>query len=260
MLHLFDNWSRIAARLKAAASIALFLDFDGTLANIVDRPDLARLTPATSRVLERLAVAGVIRLSVISARDYESLRSVVAIPAVRCLGLYGWQTGKGLHLAAPVRRALADARKDLARRVEGLRGIWIEDKSYAFALHYRAATESASRRARTALRLVLHPFADTLRVVRGNKAWDVLPVAIGGKGAAVSRELAQHRADLAIYAGDDDADESAFVAVAGGISIHVGARRRSHAEFRLRNPDDVRQFLEKLESIVAERVVPSFVA
>jgi len=43
------------------------------------------------------------------------------------------------------------------------------------------------------------------------------------------------------------ADEHAFNVIPEGISIHVGARRHSNAQFCLRNPDEVRLFLERLE-------------
>jgi trehalose-phosphatase len=248
MRHLFDSWATVAQRLKTARSVALFLDFDGTLARIVDHPSRAVLPAQTRRQLERLAGRRAIRLCVISGRDYRSLRSVVGIPGVRCLGLYGWENGNGLRLDGSARQALSSAKRDLAARIDGLSGIWIEEKRYAFAVHYRDAPKCAVRRARAGLHSVLQPYGGTLGLVRAKMAWDVLPVSIRGKGAAVLRELQAHPADLAIYAGDDGADECAFRAIAGGISIHVGARGRSRAEFRLRDPGEVRRFLEKLEN------------
>ena len=89
-----------------------------------------------------------------------------------------------------------------------------------------------------------------LRVIRAKKAWDVVPACFAGKEEAVLRELKTSPESLAIYAGDDYADENAFTAIRSGIAIHVGARRRSNAQFRLRNPEEVRVFLEKLEEVL----------
>jgi trehalose-phosphatase len=250
MRHLFEHWSAVAKRLKAVRSIALFLDFDGTLAEIVDHPAQAALPASTRLGLERLRRRRDVRICIVSGRDHASLRRAVNIRGVRCLGLYGWDRGNGLHLDQPTRRALAAAKRDLAGRLEGLPGVWIENKGDAFAVHYRGAAGVAVRRARSALRAALEPFGEALRVIDAKKAWDVLPLAIRCKGAAVRRELAEHPADLAVYAGDDTADECAFAAVAGGISIRVGARRPSRAEFRLRDPEEVGLFLEKLEELL----------
>src|SRR5206468_4874464 len=91
MRHLFECWPVVARRLKAASSVALFLDFDGTLANIVSRPSMAGLSPPTRKGLARLAKHRQVRVCVISGRDRTNLRRLVAVPRVRCLGLYGWQ-------------------------------------------------------------------------------------------------------------------------------------------------------------------------
>jgi trehalose 6-phosphate phosphatase len=247
MRHLFDCWDDITGRLKATRTVALFLDFDGTLAWIAERPSRASLPASTRRALERLSRRRAVRVSIVSGRDYLTLRKAVGVPGIHCLGLYGWENGNGLRLALPARRVLAAAKRDLETRLGELSGIWIEEKGDAFAVHYREAARASVRRARTALRAALQPFSEVLRVVRGKKAWEVLPVSNLGKGAAVLRELSQHPAGLAIYAGDDVADECAFNAIPTGISIHVGARSRSHAQYRLRDPEEVRLFLEKLE-------------
>jgi trehalose-6-phosphatase len=54
-------------------------------------------------------------------------------------------------------------------------------------------------------------------------------------------------ATLPIYLGDDAADESAFAVLSCGITVCVGPRQPTEARFRLRNPQEVRTFLKKLE-------------
>ena len=228
--------------------IALFLDFDGTLAWIADRPAHASLPATTRRILVRLARHHGVRVCIVSARDYASLRHLVRAPGIVCFGLYGWQNGTGLGLPQQERDALKEARVRVVEHVRSIPGVWVEDKGQSFAVHYRAAAPGAAGPAGAALRRAIDPYADVLRVMRGKKAWDVLPLSVRGKGAAVRRELATHPASLAIYAGDDLSDESAFQAVAPkGIAIHVGARRISKAQFRLRDPGEVYDFLQKLE-------------
>jgi len=249
MRHLFESWPVVARRLKAASKEALFLDFDGTLARIVPHPSLAALSSGTRRGLARLTKHRKLRICIISGRDRTNLRKLVAVPSVRCLGLYGWQNGHRTGLDSLTRTALTAARSAVMARVRNIPGVWVEDKKLAFAVYYRGAQSSSVRRARQVLSSVVTPFRH-LRIIRAKKAWDVVPVCFAGKAEAVRRELRERPKTLAIYAGDDYADEKAFTAIRSGIAIHVGARRRSNAQFRLRNPEEVRIFLEKLEEVL----------
>jgi trehalose-6-phosphatase len=61
-------WNRVALRVRAAPRCALFLDFDGTLADLTDKPDEARLPPATRRVLRTLVQRPRARVFFISGR------------------------------------------------------------------------------------------------------------------------------------------------------------------------------------------------
>ncbi|SPF55892.1 hypothetical protein SBA4_7530003 [Candidatus Sulfopaludibacter sp. SbA4] len=74
-----------------------------------------------------------------------------------------------------------------------------------------------------------------------------LPREIGDKGTAVRHQLSRLAGHvLPIYAGDDRTDESAFAALSEGITIRVGRRALTRAQFQLRDPGEVRSFLEKL--------------
>jgi len=248
MRRLLHYWTEVAKQVQTASSIALFLDFDGTLAWIADKPSHASLPAETRRTLECLAANPEIRISIISARDYASLRRLVDIPGIRCLGLYGWQNGVGVRLSPLMQRTLAEARSQAQEGIAGIAGVWIEDKELTFAIHFRGAGRDAVRNARSIVNHVIGNSGGVLRVMRGKKAWDVLPSIVLGKGAAVDRELAADPAALAVYVGDDVSDESGFHAVEGrGISIHVGSRRTTSACFCLRDPGEVCQFLQKLE-------------
>ena len=87
MRYLLQGWPTVAERLQSARTVALFLDFDGTLAPLRLRPDQARL-PAPSRcALRRLACSPRLRIWVISGRRQADVCRRVAIPGVRCLGL-----------------------------------------------------------------------------------------------------------------------------------------------------------------------------
>jgi trehalose-phosphatase len=248
MLHPLESWGRIGPRLRAAKAVALFLDFDGTLVRLEERPTDVRLAAATRRALARLARVPRLGVFVISGRRRRDLRERIGVSGLDYLGLHGWENGQNPGLGAQTRSLIGDAMKELAGRLNGTPGLWIEDKGSAFALHYRGAADDAIHRGRVSLIRTLEPLSGRLRMLEGDHIWEVLPGEIPGKGAAARRVWRMIRpAALPIYVGNDSTDEPAYRALAGGITVQVGHPRPSHAHFRLRHPGEVRRFLEKIE-------------
>jgi len=152
-----------------------------------------------------------------------------------------------------VRRLLRRAQRQVELELAGLRGVWIEEKGPIFAVHVRGASLRAVRTAGDVVGRVTMAFEPHLRVLPGNKVWEVMPQELGGKGAAVQALLGEMPAGtLPWYVGDDTTDEFAFAAlVADGITVCVGPRP-TNAKFHLRGPRDVRRCLKRLERELLE--------
>ena len=58
------------------------------------------------------------------------------------------------------------------------------------------------------------------------------------------------RGALPIYFGDDFSDEPAFVAAESGISVLVGKRRATQAQYCVRGPVEVTEALSRMEKII----------
>src|SRR4029077_10100438 len=130
---------------RQARCCALFLDFDGTLAELTSTPQEARLSPAAKRLLEALARDRRVRMFFISGRRRDDLRKRVGLPSCHYLGLFGAeQTSRGLRRSA----AMEQVKARVEQRVEGLPGVWVEDKGPAFVIHYRAASRPVRAEAR----------------------------------------------------------------------------------------------------------------
>ena len=248
MRRLFDYWPQISSRIRSAGSVALFLDFDGTLTPIRATPDEVQLSQPTRLAIARLAGNPRARVWVISGRRRADVRNKTAVAGVQYLGLHGWEGRLETPLSAETRRAIQDAKRTLVSDVEPLRGIWVEDKGPTFALHYRGATDDESKLASASVREVMARLDGGFRLLHGKKVSEILPRELGNKGSAVRRELTRidNRA-LPIYIGDDLTDESAFSALPQGLTIRVGQRSVTRAQFQLFDPGDVRRFLGKLE-------------
>lgn len=226
----------------------LFLDFDGTLVGFKPRPEQVKLGAQARAIIARLAEQPGLSVVLISGRRKADLRRRARIPGVSYIGLHGWERDEPRSLSAKSRKSLRAARKMLAVALDGLPGVWIEDKKPAFVVHYRHASAPAGLKAVTLTRRWVESQNDTLYLIEGNKVVDVLPFEIEGKGQAVLDLLSSKPSGtLPIYAGDDQTDETAFAALEGrGITILVGGRRKSQAQYKMRNPEELICFLHNL--------------
>jgi trehalose-phosphatase len=256
--HLFDCWTQVSARLRAARRVRLFLDFDGTLAPIRRTPEATALPAGTRLALGRLVRHGRVDTAIVSGRRRADLIRQVNLQRPEHLdhleywGMYGWERREGRALSADARRAVARARDRLLPRLARLPGVRVEDKAFGLSIHFRGAAPTAVRQARSRLTGVLAADGRELYVLTGDKTWNVLPFEVGGKGAAMRDALARARSSfLAIYVGDDATDEPAIAALSEGITVRVGAARGTRARFWVSNPRQVRRLIERLDGELA---------
>lgn len=239
---------------------ALFLDYDGTLTAIVDRPEDALLPPAARDTLA--ALARLCPVAVVSGRARADVERLVGLPGIVYAGCHGFDiAGPGIvpprhpeaERAAPALSEIADG---LARRLGSIEGVRIENKTYAVAVHTRLVAPELEDEVRAAVagQAAGHP---ELRLTSGKKVLEVRPRAEWDKGRAVLWLLdAQHldRPDVVpVYVGDDLTDEDAFAALAGrGVGIVVGTDSRlTRARYALEDPGEVLRFLEVLRDSLA---------
>jgi len=253
----FERW--LGPLLQEQQRLALFLDFDGTLAEIAEHPREARVRPSMLDALRACQHRGDTEVTVVSGRALDDLREVVGVSELVLVGNHGLEIeGPGVpHFAHPDAPHFAVRLRELARALaEGAEaGVWVEEKGASLTLHYRSAaprlhTEIAER-AREVIRQTGFQPRDALCAVeaRAPTGWDkghaVLHVLRARHGPAWSEGV------RAVYAGDDDTDEDAFRALQGlGVTFRVGrAERPTLASYRLPDVPAV----ETLLRWVAER-------
>lgn len=243
-------------RALAAKRVVAFLDYDGTLTPIVERPELATLDDEMRKTLVRLAAR--CPVAIVSGRDRRDVAALVGLESLVYAGSHGFDIAgpNGLEMehpeAAQHTASLDRAAKELRRVLDGLDGVLIEPKRYALAIHYRLVAEPHVTRVQEAVTQVAARYPD-LRLTPGKRILELRPALDWDKGAAVIWLLAalgMNGSDvLPIYLGDDVTDEDAFCALHDrGIGILVGEHRPllSHARYTLRDPSEVQQFLESL--------------
>jgi trehalose 6-phosphate phosphatase len=194
------------------------LDFDGTLAPIVDDPASARADPAATAVLGRLARrAGTV--AIITGRpasEAAEFGGLIHAPGVLVLGHYGserWENGA--LTSPPPPPGLATARAELPgvlAAAGAAAGTFVEDKGYAVAVHTRRTASPQAELDRLGPPLAGLAGRTGLAVEPGRFVIELRPPG-SDKGQAL-RELAALRSPAAImFCGDDLGDRPAFRAV-----------------------------------------------
>jgi trehalose 6-phosphate phosphatase len=195
-----DPLALIAAEPSKAA---LFLDVDGVLAPIVERPEDAQVPEETRDELRRLADRYAL-VAAVTGRPSDVARAIVGVDQLRYAGEHGLE--------------LAPAARDWIGRVHGFatETAWpdTELKPLSVAFHYRSATDEEA--ARTRLEAVATRALDQgLRVRWGRKVLEALPPLDVSKGTAVRLLLEETGLRRALYAGDDTTDLNGFDALDG---------------------------------------------
>lgn len=246
---LWSHLHALSARLRGARALWVGTDFDGTLAPIAARPGHVRLDPRTAAALARLAALRGTRVAVLSGRALEDLGRLVRVRGVFLAGENGLATrapggGRVIHVPRPKRLSSA-LRRELSAWCEGFPGAWVEKKRVTLAVHDRAL--AAPRRAAFGAGVRRIAARGGARVVPGKLVFEVMPDVPADKATAFEHWCPPSRRGALFFLGDDTNDEPVHerVRARGGVTVAVG-RRRSRAEYALRDPDDVVRFLEWL--------------
>jgi trehalose 6-phosphate phosphatase len=207
----------VAALLADPRSTLVAVDFDGTLAPIVARPEDARPAPGAREVLADLAgkLGAVAIVSGRGAQEVVALAGVEDVARLRVLGHYGLQQWhEGVVTSPDPAPGVAIARARLADVLEGAdAGVRVEDKRHSLAVHTRGASHPDIELA--ALEPALEALADAcgLETVPGRYVLELRPPGID-KGAALRALVEQTGARIVVFIGDDLGDLPAFDALA----------------------------------------------
>lgn len=212
--------------LRAPDHIAFFLDFDGTLVELADRPDAVRLTEKTRDALSRLADATGGAVAVVTGREISDLDEMLAPLRLPAAGVHGLtrRTLAGQSHAAPIDEDfLRHAELLLAPFVLSEPGLLLERKSNAVALHYRQRPDLEVACGK--LMDELAAISKGVQIKRGKMVFEAKP-ALADKGTAILDFLkeAPFAGRRPFFAGDDATDEDAFGAVnkLDGITVKIG--------------------------------------
>ncbi|MCF6158874.1 MAG: trehalose-phosphatase [wastewater metagenome] len=249
-----DSFEEIARQARGKR-MAVFLDYDGTLTPIADTPDKAIMSEDMRQAVVALSKHCIV--GIISGRDLKDVRRMINIDSIVYAGSHGFDIAgpEGMHAESQVGTeflpVLDKAEQELSRTLSPIKGVLVERKKFAIAVHYRLAAPEHTDEIEKVIDKVAaaHP---ELRKTYGKKIFELQPDIEWHKGKALLSLLAALNLDsddvLPVYIGDDVTDEDALRVLKGrGIGIAVQDEPyETAASYSLRNPDEVREFLLEL--------------
>jgi trehalose 6-phosphate phosphatase len=223
---------------------AIFLDLDGTIVELAERPDAVQLSPPTLRLLQTLHDKSGRALAVISGRQIavvDRLLQPLVLPAAGEHGSQRRDASGVLHSAAPA--GIEPVTFVIEKSLGDEPGVIIERKGSAVALHYRLRPD-LERRCCEIVHEAIGRRPD-LRLIHGKMVFEIVQES-ATKGRAIAAFMAEppFSGRTPIFAGDDATDEAGFALVnsRGGVSIKVGADPTG-ATFRAESVEELHDWL-----------------
>jgi trehalose 6-phosphate phosphatase len=209
-----------------------FLDLDGTLIDLAERPDAVTVEPALPGMLLRLRDMTGGAAAIVTGRPIQVVDRLFATPGaplagLPVAGLHGLERRRPdgrLLRTPPAAAALERVRQAFLAFASGDDRLLVEDKGLTIALHFRLAPARAGEIAALVADLAERVVPD-LAPVTGKAVVEFKPPGID-KGSAIAAYLAEppflHRRP--VFIGDDVTDEDGFIEVErrGGVTIRVG--------------------------------------
>ena len=234
---------------KDIQKVALFLDVDGTLYEIVSSPSLIKPCFKLQKKLQttRNRLGGA--LALISGRSLDDLDRIFENDKISVAGNHGAQLRDTLRLREY--QANTENIKRIAHKIRellnGQKNIEIENKGSNLSVHFRNSTIDRKEINKIIMELV--KYEPKLTFLKGKEVLEVKPLSYN-KGTAISyfmrtKPFIKRRP---IFIGDDVSDEDGFETVnkIGGWSVRVGNYKRSKANFFLPNVTSVHEMMKQL--------------
>lgn len=261
MEYLFNRWGEVERALAPGA--LLLLDYDGTLTPIVERPELAILSPDMKGLLKR--VSRHYKLGIISGRALADVKGLVGLEGVYYAGNHGFEiSGPGVELVKPeadrVCPILVKLCEELREKLDTIKGAIVEDKGSTASVHYRLVAKEEFENLKNIFEEAVGPQIDlgVVKVTQGKKVFEIRPNIEWDKGKAVIwiSSAVDPKGELKpIYVGDDRTDEDAFSALKeNGVTILVSEGPiESNAKYFVKNVNEVKTFFERLINLQTQK-------
>lgn len=240
----------VRLEIENPGSVALFLDLDGTLFDIMAVPSEVSAPAGLSVTLGQLQRTLQGAVAILTGRKIDEVDRLLAPVRTVAAGVHGAELR--LEPDGAIEVASASVPDSLVRAVDRLAssipGVLVEHKGVAIAVHYRAVPNMGPL-LETELRNLLDAHDTRLVLSHGRCVLELMPQA-ATKATALERLMQEppFRGRRPVMIGDDQPDEAALATAVslGGKAFKVAGEHFRVGEANFSGPKQVRRWLEDL--------------
>ena len=251
--------SEVVDRMCAAKKLGLFLDYDGTLAELKKKPSDALPDEEIEELFSKLENVKSIDVFIISGRPKEDMDQWFSRYNFNLIAEHGYyykhrNASEWIEFDPQAELSWKNQIIDVFQLYTGMTpGSFVEEKTSSVVWHYRNSDPEFGTWKAHQLVAELYEMLSNLPVEihHGKKIVEVSSIQIN-KGSVLEYFMLLNKYEAVLCAGDDETDESMFRLNADGIiSIKIG-KEDTAAEFRVSGPRAFRDFLTQ----AIDRLVP----
>lgn len=227
-----------------------FLDFDGTLAPIVENHEDAAISEEMVELVKKLSLK--YSVAVVSGRGLTDVKNKLGLQNLYYAGSHGFEiSGPDNYYrendeAQFILPFFDKIEPELKSKLKDINGVGYERKKFTLAIHYRKVKKENEKDVHRIVEEVLKNY-DRLKKGEGKKVIEIKPALDWHKGRAVEtlkKQIFGDRDSFTFYLGDDVTDEDAFESNAIDLGILVGSHGgQTYADYTLESIDEVKTFL-----------------
>ena len=246
--------NKIFEQYKKSNKRAIFLDHDGTIVEIKEKPEKAKPDKDILDILRKLSSDPKNNVFIISGRDKNTLSEWFKLKKVGLVAEHGaWMKFKDMDWES-IWTLNNDWKEEIRPKLElfvdRTPGSFIEEKEFSLAWHFRRAEHELAERRAMELKDALYWLTANLNlsVLEGKKVIEVRNASIN-KGAAVENLISKYNYDYIFAIGDDQTDEDMFACLPEPATTIKVSLNPSKAMYNIESVEKVRELLTELSNL-----------
>ena len=240
--------NEILKAYKTAKNRLLLLDYDGTLVEFNEKPNLAIPSPQLLKTIEKLIQQPNTDVVIISGRDQLFLDKWFGKMKLTLVAEHGYfiKNEKWMEKLNNNKEWIQNLLPIFNSFTDRTPGTFVEEKQNSLVWHYRKTDPELANNRAVELKTVIKSLApESISLMDMDKAIEITNSQFN-KGTAVSDIVSKKNYDFTLCIGDDVTDENMFINLnEEAYTLKVG-KKTTAAKYYIKNPIEVKKLLKLL--------------
>ncbi len=240
--------NEILKAYKTAKNRLLLLDYDGTLVEFNEKPNLAIPSPQLLKTIEKLIHQPNTDVVIISGRDQLFLDKWFGKMKLTLVAEHGYfiKNEKWTEKLNNNKEWIQNLLPIFNSFTDRTPGTFVEEKQNSLVWHYRKTDPELANNRAVELKTVIKSLApESISLMDMDKAIEITNSQFN-KGTAVSDIISKKNYDFTLCIGDDVTDENMFINLnEEAYTLKVG-KKTTAAKYYIKNPAEVKKLLKLL--------------